>query len=122
MTGQGRVGVDAARQEDFQAPYPYARAFHPEEWDGAWRHCRGESALAAALLWAAKEAAVKALGVGFHTKDPLDLRVALLGPAGEGLDLLVQTPEAVRVWARPLEGGWLALAVVFSSVGEGPGT
>jgi phosphopantetheinyl transferase (holo-ACP synthase) len=67
--------------------------------------------LAAALLWAAKEAAVKALGLGFHHKDPLDIEVVFLSPARAGLELLVQTPEAVSAWVRPLENGWLALAV-----------
>ena len=112
LTGQGQVGVDAARQEDFLPPYPYSRTFHPEEWDWAWRHCHGESASAAALLWTAKEAAVKALGVGFHTRDPLNLKVAFLTQEQKGLNLMVQTPEEVSAWARPLEDGWLAVAVV----------
>jgi phosphopantetheinyl transferase len=111
LTGQGQVGVDAAPKGDFLPPFPYARTFQPEEWEWAWRHCRGESASAAALLWAAKEAAVKALGVGFHARDPLDLRVVFLTQKRDGLSLTVQTPEAVSAWARPLEDGWLALAV-----------
>ena len=108
----GQVGVDAAREEDFSAPYPYSRAFGPKEWDWARRHCQGQTASAAALLWAAKEAAVKARGVGFHTLDPLDLEVVLLAPAGEGRHLMVRAPEPVTAWARPLADGWLALAVV----------
>jgi len=110
MAGRGEVGVDAAREQDFTPPYPYSRAFGQKEWDWAWRHCQGRKARAAALLWAAKEAVVKALGVGFHSLDPLDLEVAPLGPASEGLNLLVQTPGAVSAWARPLADGWLALA------------
>jgi phosphopantetheinyl transferase len=112
MAGQGRVGVDAAREADFEPPYPYARAFGTEEWDWASRLCQGRTASAAALLWAAKEAAVKALGVGFHTLDPLDLEVAKLSPAGEGISLTVRTPEPVSAWSRPLADGWLALAGV----------
>ena len=114
MTGRGQVGVDAAQEKDFTSPYPYSRAFGPEEWDWAWRHCQGQSAAAAALLWTAKEAAVKALGAGFHTRDPVDLEVAPLAPAWEGLNLVVRPPGtgAVNAWARPLADGWLALAAV----------
>jgi hypothetical protein len=110
MAGRGRVGVDAAREADFEAPYPYSRAFGAEEWDWAWQFCQGRTAAAAALLWAAKEAAVKALGVGFHTRDPLDLEVAQGWPAWEGISLTVTTPKPVSAWARPLADGWLALA------------
>jgi hypothetical protein len=109
---QGQVGIDAAREEDLAPPYPYSRAFGPEEWDWAWRHCQGRTASAAALLWAAKEAAVKALGEGFHTRDPLDLEVALLSPAWEGLEIIVRVPGEIKAWVRPLPYGWLALAKV----------
>jgi len=110
MAGQGQVGLDAAREEDLAPPYPYSRAFGPAEWDWAWRHCQGCTAAAAALLWAAREAAVKALGVGFHTLDPLDLEVAFLSPAWDGLQLMVRVPEGVKAWARLWDQGWLALA------------
>jgi phosphopantetheinyl transferase len=110
IAGSGQVGLDAAREEDLESPYPYTRVFGPEEWDWAWRHCQGRTDSAAALLWAAKEAAVKALGVGFHTLEPGDLQVILLAPAFEGLRLVVRTPEEVKAWARPWSYGWLALA------------
>jgi phosphopantetheinyl transferase len=110
VVGQGQVGLDAARVDDLASPYPYSRAFHPAEWDWAWQHCQGRTAAAAALLWAAKEAAVKALGVGFHTHDPLDLEVALVSPAWEGLQLRVRVPEEMKAWARPWDHGWIALA------------
>jgi phosphopantetheinyl transferase len=112
MAGEGRVGVDAAGEADFEPPYPLSRAFGNKEWDWASRYCQGRIASAAALLWAAKEAAVKALGVGFHTLDPLDLEVAQLSPVGEGLSLVVQVQGTVSAWARPLADGWLALAGV----------
>jgi hypothetical protein len=111
LAGEGRVGVDAAREADFEPPYPYSRAFGKEEWDWAARLCQGRTASAAALLWAAKEAAVKALGTGFHTVDPLDLEVARLAPAWEGLGLVVRRASGeVHAWARALGDGWLALA------------
>jgi len=112
LTGRGQVGVDTALEADFTPPYPYSRAFGREEWEWAWRHCQGQSAAAAALLWAAKEAAVKALGTGFHTTDPADLEVVPLGPAWGGLNLVVRAPQAVNAWVRPLAEGWLGLAVV----------
>ena len=112
VAGGGQVGLDAAREEDFSPPYPYSRAFGPAEWDWAWRHCQGRTATAAALLWAAKEAAAKTLGVGFHTLDPLDLEVVLLSPAWDGLQLMVRVPEVIKAWARPWDHGWLALAAV----------
>lgn len=111
VAAAGQVGVDAAREADFAPAYPYARAFGPQEWDWAWRHCQGRAESAAALLWAAKEAAVKALGVGFHKLDPLDLEVAPGAPGGDGLELVVQASEPIRTWARVLPDGWLALAV-----------
>jgi phosphopantetheinyl transferase len=113
LTGRGQVGVDAALETDFSPPYPYSRAFGQEEWDWAWRYCQGGTAAAAALLWAAKEAAAKSLGVGFHTLDPRTLTVTLLGSAWEGLGLVVRSPKtAVSAWGRPLDAGWLALAAV----------
>ncbi|MGQ9687302.1 MAG: 4'-phosphopantetheinyl transferase superfamily protein [Desulfobaccales bacterium] len=112
MAAEGRVGVDAALQADFIPPYPYSRAFLAGEWEWAWLNCQGRSAAAAALLWAAKEAAVKALGVGFHTRDFLDLEVSGAASAAEGLLLMVKTPEPVSVWVRPLPDGWLALAAL----------
>ena len=110
VAGKGQVGLDASREDDFASPYPYSRAFRPAEWDWAWRQCQGRTAAAAALLWAAKEAAVKALGVGFHALDPLDLEVVLLSPSWDSLRLLVRVPEEVKAWARPWDQGWLALA------------
>jgi len=110
VIGAGQVGLDAAREEDLAPPYPYARVFGPEEWDWAWRHCRGRTASAAALLWAAKEAAVKALGLGFRTHSPRDLQVLSPAPAFGGLQLSVRTPEEVKAWARTWPQGWLALA------------
>jgi phosphopantetheinyl transferase len=113
LAGRGQVGVDAAREGDFAPPYPYSRALGREEWDWAWRHCQGRVAAAAALLWAAKEAAVKALGTGFHTLDPLDLEVALLAPAREGLEVAVRVRNGVAVsaWVCPQAEGWLGLAL-----------
>ena len=72
----GQVGVDAALPSEFEAGYPLARVFRAPELDWARPLCGGDTAGAAALLWALKEAAVKALGVGFHLPGP---------PGGGGL-------------------------------------
>jgi phosphopantetheinyl transferase len=112
LIADGQVGLDAALEKDLAPPYPYARVFGPEEWDWAWRHCQGRTAAAAALLWAVKEAAVKALGVGFHTLNPRDLQAVFLSFGLEGLQLIVRTPKEIKAWARPCPGGSLALAAI----------
>ena len=112
LAAVGRVGVDAALEEEFAPPYPYSKAFGPDEWAWAWRHCHGRSPAAATLLWAVKETAVKALGVGFHKLAPRDLEVSPPSSHQDGLLLRVKAPDAViSVWARPLKNGWLALAL-----------
>ena len=55
---------------EFEAGYPMARAFRPAELDWARPLSGGNTSGAAALLWSLKEAAVKALGVGFHFHRP----------------------------------------------------
>jgi phosphopantetheinyl transferase len=72
--------------------------------------CGGDAADAAALLWALKEAAVKALGVGFHLLDPLAVEAFSPRPWRGGVRVSVQAGRILSAWARPEEGGWLALA------------
>jgi len=79
----GAGGVDAALEKDFMPPYPYSRAFGREEWDWAWRHCQGRTAAAAALLWAAKEAAAKAVGWAFTPWTPKPSRLSPKVPPGK---------------------------------------
>jgi phosphopantetheinyl transferase len=74
--GPDAVGVDAVAQAEFDGPYPFRRAFHPEEWSSVEKML--PASRAAALLWAAKEASVKAWGCGFKFLDPVDVRVELL--------------------------------------------
>lgn len=106
----GAVGVDVALIREFVPPYPYSRAFQAGEWEWAWRQVRGRTAAAAALLWAAKEAAVKALGTGFHTRDPREVAVRLREPFAAGLWVTVYAPDEVAVWLKDREDAWLALA------------
>jgi len=110
MTGTGQVGIDAAMPAEFEAGYPMARAFRPAELDWARPLSGGATALAAALLWALKEAAVKALGVGFHFLDPLAVEVVSPRPWQGGWQVLVRAGRILPAWARPEAGGWLAIA------------
>ena len=110
LTPVGQVGVDAAMPTEFEAGYPLARAFRPAELDWARPLCGGATAGAAALLWAVKEAAVKALGVGFHFLDPLAVEVLSPRPWQEGWRVLVKAGRVLPAWARPEAGGWLAIA------------
>ena len=110
MTSTGQVGVDAALPAEFEAGYPMARAFRPAELDWARPLVGGDTAGAAALLWALKEAAVKALGVGFHLLDPLAVEVVSPRPWQGGWRVSVQAGRILPAWARPEAGGWLAIA------------
>jgi phosphopantetheinyl transferase len=110
LTPTGQVGVDAAMPAEFEAGYPMARAFRSAELDWARPLSGGHTSNAAALLWALKEAAVKALGVGFHFLDPLAVEVLSPRPWQGGVRVWVKAGRIIPAWARPEAGGWLALA------------
>jgi hypothetical protein len=110
LTCTGQVGVDAALPSEFEAGYPMARAFRPAELDWARPLSGGATAGAAALLWALKEAAVKALGVGFHLLDPLEVEAVSPRPWHGGVRVLVKAGRILPAWVRPAGGGWLAIA------------
>jgi len=110
MTCTGQVGVDAAMPAEFEAGYPLARVFRPAELDWARPLVGGNTSGAAALLWTLKEAAVKALGVGFHFLDPLAVEVLSPRPWQEGWRVWVKAGRIIPAWVRPEAGGWLALA------------
>jgi len=109
----GQVGVDAALPSEFEAGYPLARVFRAPELDWARPLCGGDTAGAAALLWALKEAAVKALGVGFHLLDPLAVEAFSPRPWQGGWRVAVQAGPILPAWTRPAAGGWLALARAY---------
>jgi hypothetical protein len=110
LTYTGQVGVDAALSSEFEEGYPWARAFRPAEFAWARRLSGGDTAGAAALLWALKEAAVKALGVGFHLLDPLAVEAFSPRPWQGGVRVSVKAGRILPAWARPEGGGWLAIA------------
>ena len=110
LTSTGQVGVDAALPSEFEAGYPIARAFRDAELDWARPLSGGATAGAAALLWALKEAAVKALGVGFHFLDPLTVEAVRPRPWQGWVQVSVKAERILPAWARPAGGGWLAIA------------
>lgn len=110
LTPAGQVGVDAALPSEFEAGYPMARAFRPAELDWARPLSGGDTPGAAALLWALKEAAVKALGVGFHVLDPLAVEAVSPRPWQGWVRVFVKAGPILPAWARPEGGGWLAIA------------
>jgi phosphopantetheinyl transferase len=111
MSGRGNVGIDAAYPEEFVGAYPFHRAFSNEELDCAKALCPNDRARGAALMWAAKEASVKATGAGFNLFDPLEVRVGtpFVREMGILFDVLADRP--VSVWVRPEGRGWLAVAL-----------
>jgi hypothetical protein len=113
LTITGQVGVDAALPREFEADYPWARAFRTSELDWARPLAGGHTAGAAALLWALKEAAVKALGVGFHLLAPLAVEVFNPRSWQGGVRVSVQAGRVLPAWARPENGGWLAIARIY---------
>jgi phosphopantetheinyl transferase len=83
-----RCGIDAAHSDDFSDDYPYHRAFSREEIEDFLSVTNGNTAEAAALIWSAKEAVVKALGCAFHLIDPLQVQVGSCGSSLGGAILL----------------------------------
>ena len=110
MSGSGGVGIDVSGPEEFPDGYPFARAFRKEELECAGAFCGHDRARGAALMWAVKEAAVKATGAGFNLFDPLEVRLGtpLVREQWILFDVLVDRP--VSVWVRPEGRGWLSVA------------
>lgn len=125
------IGIDVAAPHEFQGDYPFHRVFHPQELQYALRVTEGNLDEASALLWSIKEAAVKALGCGFHLVDPLQITVytstgdevgraiaedrGLTFSVGLSGKALARVPLAVgSLWVRSLPYGkmWLSIALL----------
>ena len=117
MGDRGSVGVDVAYPKEFAEGYPLARAFRPEELQWAEAFCN-DRAQGAALVWSAKEAAVKATGTGFNRFDPLEVKVGPPRFIDRGMVCEVSAGRPVPVWSGPEDGGWLSVASVE---GQGAG-
>jgi phosphopantetheinyl transferase len=72
------VGIDAARADEFEGDYPFHRVFHTGELNPLLETIGRRRSEAAALVWSAKEAFVKAVGCGFHLFSPLEVTTAPL--------------------------------------------
>jgi phosphopantetheinyl transferase len=75
MSRLNNLGIDAESPEAFKGPYPFHKVFGNDELCHALGLCCGERADASALLWSAKEAAVKSMGCGFNFFGPMEIRV-----------------------------------------------
>jgi phosphopantetheinyl transferase len=111
MCSKGHVGIDVAYPQEFAGDYPFARAFRPEELDYARAFDRNDLARGAALIWSAKEASVKATGVGFNHLDPLEVRVNAPHIREQGLLFEVLALRPISAWSRAEGKGWLCLAL-----------
>ena len=122
------LGIDAAEFDEFQGKYPFHRVFRAKELQQALKLADGNLGKAAALLWSAKEAVVKALGCGFHLVAPRQIticqwakRVVEEGDAhalrvGLSAQALRQLPMGAgqALWVRsfPQTKGWLSIALL----------
>lgn len=109
------LGIDAALQRDFSAPYPFARAFGEKEWERAASLLDFDEKWRAAMLWSVKEAAVKMIGCGFHSVDPRDVTIKTLGRCELGWrsDVAASIGSAlkkVRVYSLKRDEGWISFA------------
>ena len=111
MGDQGSVGIDVAYPQEFADGYPFARAFRPEELEWAEAFCH-DTARGAALVWSAKEAAVKATGTGFNLIDPLEVRVGTPRFIDHGMVFDVSADRPIAAWSGPEDEGWLSVALV----------
>jgi phosphopantetheinyl transferase len=114
MSGVKGLGIDAALPEEFNPPYPAHRVFGRGEFDRASELCGGVSAEASAFLWSAKEAAVKALGCGFHFFGPLEIKVGKIRPVNRGYYSHLDAGMKVPVWTRRQGRLWVSIAWIES--------
>ncbi|MGB6066343.1 MAG: 4'-phosphopantetheinyl transferase superfamily protein [Desulfomonilaceae bacterium] len=113
------IGIDAENAASFRGDYPFQRVFQEGELE-----IRDKREDAAAMIWSAKEAVVKALGCGFHLIDPLHLRVEscsechektvlkayLTDGIMEGSLVSAEHPAYVRIFRHG--GTWVSVALV----------
>ena len=117
------VGIDATEAVEFQGKYPFQSVFHAQEIQHVLRLAGGELREAAALIWSAKEAVVKALGCAFHFVDPLEIHVhppieedsGYTFPVFLSGKALARFPIAEQaLWVHSVSQGkmWLSIAVL----------
>jgi phosphopantetheinyl transferase (holo-ACP synthase) len=126
-SGKLNCGIDVAYPEDFTKSYPFHRAFSDSELYLLSSSMNLSAIESAAFAWSAKESVVKALGVGFHLCDPLDLEVTGIqsyGPyfeADVGLTVRPKLKATVngftvfKTMVRHDENGFLSLSATTIS-------
>lgn len=107
------VGIDASHPGEFTGGYPLARIAESAELAVATR-LTGTSASAAALLWAVKEAAVKASGQGFHRVDFRDVTCGMPVVRETGFFFPARAGRRAAVWADRQGAAWVAVAAAAS--------
>jgi phosphopantetheinyl transferase (holo-ACP synthase) len=117
-----QVGIDVAEFREFDGAYPFHRAFHDDDRLHSTAAAAGTVQEAASLIWSAKEAAVKAVGVGFHLVDPLEVRVRVIFLDGQRSTMEVclerkleekisEGSSAILVRAFRYRDGWISVAL-----------
>jgi phosphopantetheinyl transferase len=104
------LGIDAELPETFNGPYPFQRVFGKDEFDHATKLCFGRLDKASALLWSAKEAAVKAMGCGFHFFGPLEIKVREIKPSSEGFSGTLGAETKIPFSAVRKGPAWISIA------------
>ena len=117
LTGD-TIGVDAADPGEFSESYPFERVFGPEEIRFILdSHVPPQES--AALLWSAKEACVKALGLGFNLFGPDAVAVEIQSAHGVALGrAVVDFPDndlishhVVSIRSFRYECSWLSVGL-----------
>ena len=105
------LGLDVAEAAEFPPSYPVHRLGKAEEWREMAGLAPGGPGEAAALLWSAKEAAVKALGCGYHGIGPRQIDL-LPQPGGlEPLLFLAHLDSSAKPRFSPLAEVKVSVAV-----------
>ncbi|MDI6853083.1 MAG: 4'-phosphopantetheinyl transferase superfamily protein [Deltaproteobacteria bacterium] len=105
------LGLDVTEAGEFSKGYPYHRIAAGEEWEYIKDRLGRDKSEAAALLWAAKEAAVKALGCGYRGFGPLQVKLALKAEKAGVIFFCANIDRATEAEFHGLAGASVAVAV-----------
>lgn len=94
--GIAGLGIDVAHPAEFAGPYPEKRVFTRSELT-LLDAVSPERGAVQATAWSVKEAAVKALGIGFHYAEPRDVEIRSCRPGPCGLELRVRVVSRGRI-------------------------